>query len=275
MSQLTTINQTPSMFTEEQVDLIKRTICNGATDDELQLFINQATRTGLDPFSRQIYFTKDKNGKVNIGTTVDGFRVIANRHPCYAGQLGPFWCGQEGKWTDVWLDNEPPKAAKVGILRSDFKEPLWAVALWSDYAPYYNNKLSYMWEKMSAHMLAKVAECLGLRKACPQELSGLYSAEEMKQEEAGVAVVPKETTMANISVKTTKSGYVDVNTIPSTTLVTKTEFDAFKVYAENLGYDKTQLWEVICQTYPDITNQDFFETFTHSMMTMIKEKLNN
>lgn len=186
-------------FNPEQINVLKNSIAKGATDEELELFLYTCKRTGLDPFSRQIYLiqrkTKDDDSKEKksngvIQVSIDGFRSIASRNPEYAGQTTTLFCGKDGKWTEIWTQEEYPFAAKVGIYRKGYQEATYAIAKWDSYVQCYwvkNNhgknsqEVSSMWKKFPELMLGKCAEALALRKAFPSDLSGLYTADEMAQ----------------------------------------------------------------------------------------------
>jgi phage recombination protein Bet len=169
-------------YSQEQLDLLKRTIAKGTSDDQFALFLGTANRLGLDAFSKQIYAVMRKNNKtgqtdMTIQVGIDGFRSIASRTGETDGQEGPFWCGIDGIWVDAWLHDEPPKAAKVAVYRKGCSRPFWGVATYLSY----HQKFSQLWDSMPDNMLAKCAEALALRKAFPAELSGVYSPEEMGQ----------------------------------------------------------------------------------------------
>ena len=152
----------PGQWSNREAQIIKTLLGQGLQDDDLRVYSQICRHTGLDPFKRQIHAWKD-GGKLTVHIGIGGWRQMATRSGQYAGQVGPFWCGPDGEWRDVWLSPEPPAAAKVGILRRGFGEPTWGVVTFAEFG-----RKTPIWSAKPAHMLAIRAEYHALQKACPE-----------------------------------------------------------------------------------------------------------
>lgn len=169
-----------SFWDDKQIAALKQVGLENTPKAELAVFLHYCQRTGLDPFARQIYMI-NRGGKYTIQASIDGLRIVAQRSGNYGGQTPAYWCGEDGVWKEVWTDKNPPVAAKIGVYYKDSANPTWAIAKFDSYAVAYNGKLSGLWAKMPDLMIAKCAEALALRKAFPNDLSGVYTTEEMQQ----------------------------------------------------------------------------------------------
>ena len=186
-TQIIVAGSQPAQVSQQQMDLLKQTIAKGCTDTEFMLLMELCRAKRLDPFGKHIQPVKrwdpdTQQMGVTFQTGIDGFRLVAERSGLYRGQDGPFWCGDDGVWVDVWTRPVAPTAAKVGVFRKDFERAIYAVA---HYAEYVQTKKggepNQMWAKMACNQLAKCAEALAIRKCFPEDLAGLYTPDEMKQ----------------------------------------------------------------------------------------------
>lgn len=201
-----------SHFSPNQMSLIKKTIMDeSASNDDLQLFGMICQRTGLDPFSRQIYAIsrKVKNEETNswekkwsFQVSIDGFRSIADRTGLYAGSDDPIFDGNFNRYQMSSNGRKEPVTATVTVWKmiNGQRCPFTATASWDEYVQTFKSKGSNeekvggLWKKMPFLMLSKCAESLALRKAFPVQLAGLYTQDEMAQaDDSDDFVQPKYT----------------------------------------------------------------------------------
>lgn len=187
--QTLTIRPDQDVWDERQLAALQSLGMHGSPA-ELAILLHHCQRTGLDPWARQIHLIT-RAGRATVQVSIDGMRLVADRvdrqtggHHGYEETL---WCGDDGQWRDVWLTDAPPAAAKVTIVRDGHRVPV--VAHGREYMPRSRDgHPTGLWKSMPALMLAKCAEALALRRAYPQDLSGLYTSDEMAQ--AGPAPAP-------------------------------------------------------------------------------------
>ena len=166
------------MLTPKHKELIQKRIAPNATKEELELFFMMAYRTRLDPLLSQLYFIKYKNRKtgeekVSYVTSIDGYRIIAHRTGMFDGIDEPIY---------GYDKNGQLESCTVKLYRKDSEHAFSATVDFKEY-----NAGRNLWLTMPKTMLAKVAEAHALRKAFPQDLSGVYTQDEMDQAERSSA----------------------------------------------------------------------------------------
>jgi len=197
----TAIAERPAIPADE-LDLIRKTVANGATDAELKLFLFDCQRRGVHPLDKLLHFTK-RGGRYTPVTSIDFMRSQAASTGEMAGSDDPvFHPKPTGADPEKFL---PPSAATVTVYRMTQGQRFayTATARWAEYCP--DN--APMWRRMPHTMLGKCAEALALRKAFPQQLQGLYAREEMDQAENAAPAEP-----ARLQVKSDAVDAAIVNT---------------------------------------------------------------
>lgn len=171
---------------------LKQTVAVGTTDAEFKMFIEFCKGTGLNAFKKEVWCIvvpektyTDKNGnqkkqdrKVQIMTGINGFFTIANNKPEMDGYQEGF-VDKEGNLVSAAYPREDYIGAWCRVYRKDRKVPTEAVVFLKEYDKGYGN-----WVAMKRTMILKCAESVALRKSFPQELNGMYTAEEMPGEYA-------------------------------------------------------------------------------------------
>lgn len=183
-------------MSKSQIELVKRTVAKGASDDELRLFIQVCKGANLNPFLKQVFLVPrwdSREGKEvrAIQVSIDGFRAIAEESGGYAGNEDAVFTGEE--LVEYGKDKKQvkvPLEAKVTVYKlvEGQRYPFTATARWSEYYP--GDKMGFQWHIRPYLMLGKCAEALALRKAFPKLLSGMYASEEL--DKGQIEVSPEE-----------------------------------------------------------------------------------
>lgn len=216
MNAVAHINPAPMNYTGGQLALIKNTVARDCNPLEFDLFVTVARNAGLDPFRKQIsaiVFSKDNPEKrrMSIITTIDGLRVIAAR----SGRYRPDEDEPVIEYDDAAKSSTNPLGIRKAVVKVYIADamkaggwkPVTGVAYWDEFAPVkeewaYSDEqrkrvptgkqtLDGNWPKMGRVMICKCAEAQALRKAFPEDTSGLYEAAELDRAQV-IDLTPSE-----------------------------------------------------------------------------------
>lgn len=188
------VDQHRGELSASDLETLRATVLKGASDAQLRMYARTCRSRGLDPFAKEIHGWAGRDGAVEIVVGIDGLRTLAEGSGEYRGQDGPWYCGQDKEWTEVWLGPGKPLASKVCVKREGM-EPVCSVALLSEC-----ERNTPVWRTQLSTMLAIRAEAQAIRRLFPRQTTGLYAEGELPDpEEAETPVEPSRPAQAHVA----------------------------------------------------------------------------
>lgn len=173
-------------YDEEMVQAISDTVAQKANRSELLMFLKVAQNYGLDPFRKEIWFTKI-DGKPTIMTARDGYVRIAMRNPGFE-KLQSSAVYENDDFNVSWENGELKSFThNHGIKDRGDCVGAWASLKYHGIDPIFifvqtdeYDKKKSVWKTNKSAMIRKVAE----KEVCRlgEGVSGIYIEEEMPDE---------------------------------------------------------------------------------------------
>lgn len=165
------------------------------TDQEVVMFINLCKYQKLNPLIKDAYLIKYGDKPATIVTSKDAILKRAVKNPKYQGhqagvvvrnnngtieyRIGSFVMPDElliGGWAKTYV--------------KDYQYPIEVAVAFKEYAGYTKDgKLNSMWASKPGVMIRKVALTASLREAFPDDMQGMYAAEEVGESETTIEPV--------------------------------------------------------------------------------------
>ncbi len=188
-------------YTKKQQLIVDQFFRGAKTKEEVEVCLFIGQKLGLSYLGKQIYAIPRKQKRdgqyvevLTPQTGIDGYRLIADRTGLLCGIDDAEYEGEETsefkttEWEDgkkKWITKQfkHPLIARVRVWKLVGGAPrkFEASARWSEYFP---ASAPGLWPNRPYGQLGKCAEALALRKGFPNNLSGIYTTEEMQQADA-------------------------------------------------------------------------------------------
>lgn len=168
---------------------------DNVTSQEVKMFLRLCQSQRLNPFTRDAYIVKYGKQPASVIAGKDAFVKRATRNKRYRGHEagitvlrrvtngGVMQTVVERREGSMMLAGEELAGGWAKVYLDGYECPIFEEVAIKEYsAPDQYGKNG--WSRMPATMIRKVALCHALREAFPEDLGGLYGAEEMDQARA-------------------------------------------------------------------------------------------